>query len=66
MKKPLLTADIKDLVTEALDSLPRPLTEDVTDRVLAKGEKNPDDPFDTKLIHTVRGVGYLLPRSDSA
>lgn len=24
-----------------------------------------DDPFDVKLIHTVRGVGYVLERRDA-
>jgi len=41
MGRPLLTADIKDLVTEALDSLPRPLTEDVTDDVFFAIETTP-------------------------
>jgi two-component system copper resistance phosphate regulon response regulator CusR len=40
--------------------------DNVIDVTIARLRRKVDDPFDKKLLHTVRGVGFLLGRGDGA
>jgi DNA-binding response OmpR family regulator len=39
--------------------------DNVIDVTIARLRRKLDDPFDTKLVHTVRGVGFLLGTADA-
>jgi two-component system copper resistance phosphate regulon response regulator CusR len=54
----------RDLITEHVWGVPFDHETNVVDVHVRRLRAKADDPFDAKLIHTVRGVGYVLePRA---
>lgn len=41
------------------------LLDNVIDVHIARLRRKVDDPFDRKLVHTVRGVGFVLKREEA-
>ena len=52
----------RDVWKEAARATP---LDNVIDVHIARLRKKLDDPFETKLLHTVRGVGFTLNEGDS-